>query len=403
MNKLFRLTASSQTELTKKLTNSLSEPDRSPELISAAYQTSFLYQDRADRNEKTERYISQSTGIKSAKKNICYLFTGQGSQYPGMGRTLYETLPQIKRLFDEYTNYLSSLNGKDYLTGLIEDHEQIHQTEFTQPSIVMLQLALTNIWNESHVKADYYIGHSVGEFSACAANRVYDEKTTLKIIAKRAQLMQSTPVDGAMIAIAASESTILTLMQSSQIDLDFAAFNAPKQTVLSGSKCEIDRMKSICSNANIRAKVLTVSHPFHSRLMTPMLDSFHNYCQAISHQDSKQQKDSGTIIGNVSGEKLTVPQTADYWCNHIVQPVKFSQSIQTAYEAGCRVFLEIGPDAVLAQLTKKILADKDDIVIVSSMKRSKCVKETMIDCALAMDNAGVPINWEILSTLLNTS
>ena len=134
-----------------------------------------------------------------------------------------------------------------------------------------------------------------------------------------------------------------------------------------------------------------------------MLDSFHNYCQAISHQDSKQQTDSGTIIGNVSGKKLTVPQTADYWCNHIVQPVKFSQSIQTAYEAGCRVFLEIGPDAVLAQLTKKILADKDDIVIVSSMKRNKCVKETMIDCALAMDNAGIPINWEILSTLLNTS
>lgn len=403
MNKLFRLTANSHTELTKKLTHSLSEADPSPELVSAAYQASFLYQNKEDRTEKTQLHISESRPGKSSENKVCYLYTGQGSQYPGMGRTLYETLPQVKTLFDEYNNHLSSLNGKDYLAGLVQDNDQIHQTEYTQPSIVMLQLALTRIWNESQVTANYYIGHSVGEYSACAANGIYNEKTTLELVTKRAQLMQSTPVDGAMIAVAASEITLISLMQSNQINLDFAAFNAPKQTVLSGEKSEISRMKAACSDVNIRAKVLTVSHPFHSRLMAPMLGRFQSYCENITQDIPIQNENNGTIIGNVSGKELSVPQSPDYWCDHIVRPVRFSHSIQTAYKAGCRVFLEIGPDAVLSQLTKKILADKEDIIVVNTMKRNRCVKETIISCALTLDNIGVPVNWETLSTLLARS
>ena len=262
----------------------------------------------------------------------------------------------------------------------------------------MLQMALTKLWNSTGMTADYLIGHSVGELAACAAQGTYTEQTTLELVAKRAELMQATPVDGAMIAIAADRKTLDEIVETLDCVIDYAAFNGPRQTVMSGKRHTIERIKKHCSAHGIRAKVLTVSHPFHSRLMSPMIEEFSEFCD--SHLVNESTIKHGKLISNLTGDILDKTQTPSYWCDHILKPVHFVQSIHSAYRHGARIFVEIGPDAVLSQLTKKILSGKDDITIVSSLKKGRCSRDAIIEAASILENAGMAINWSAISPLI---
>ena len=403
-NQLYRIIGKTSEEILQKAKESQRDENHKhrPDLGISKHHISFVYREGEDINSivqsKLRNNLNTQPSIRQPKGKICYLFTGQGSQYPAMAETLYNSHPYIHNTLNRYAKILNEFNAQNYLAGLVNHDEKIHQTQFTQPAIVMLQMALTGLWNNTGMTADYLIGHSVGELSACAAQGAYTEQTTLELVAKRAELMQKTPVDGAMIAIATDRGTLDDIIKALKCNIDYAAFNGPKQIVMSGERHTIERIKNHCSAHGIRAKILTVSHPFHSRLMSPMIKEFSEFCE--SHLAVSTKSKHGQLISNLSGDILDKTQTANYWCDHILKPVHFVQSIQNAYQHGARIFVEIGPDALLSQLTKKILSGKEDTVIVSSLKKGRCAKETIIEAASILENVGQTIDWDAISALV---
>ena len=399
MSKIFRITADSREHLDKLLRDSLfKKPQKKPDYQNKNYNASFLYTDGDDYQKKIQSLLIDNSRAYNPQPQhkICFLYTGQGCQYPGMARELYETSACIRDSLDHYANVLDANNQFKYLPCLIGDIDDIHQTKYTQPSIVMLQLALNNLWQNLGVKPDFLIGHSVGEFSASVAHGNYTEESILKLIAKRADLMQNVKVSGGMIAIKGSHSTIKSILAEEMIDLDFAALNEKNQTVLSGSKDEIEKIKEQCALRNIKSRILTVSHPFHSNLMQPVIKQFREYC----HKIQTQQSNSSTILfSNLNGQALQHPQDADYWCNHILKPVMFMQSIESAWQQGARIFIEVGPDAILGGLTKKILAGQKEAVIIQTMKKGKSAHETLKEASVKLEQLGYLINWESLSRM----
>ena len=308
-----------------------------------------------------------------------------------MAATLYTHIPYIRKQLDHYAAILKAYNGTDYLRCMIEQGDEINQTRYTQPCTVMLQLALAAFWQAMGVEADLLIGHSVGEFSASANAGFYQVTHILQLIAKRAELMQSVEVDGGMLAVASDKAHIDAILKAQHITLDFAAFNGPQQIVMSGQMQSIAALHAYCRAHKIKSRQLTVSHPFHSRLMQPITQAFADYVASIPSSSGNPH----CLLSNVTGQLQAVPQDGNYWSQHILQPVHFVQSVETAWDMGARIFLEIGPDTILAKLAKKCLAGKDS-VLLSSMQKKQLPIRHLLMCACILDEHHYPVRWDQL-------
>lgn len=210
------------------------------------------------------------------------------------------------------------------------------------------------------------------------------------MISKRAELMQALNTDGGMIAVGESQERIDEIVRAFNIDLDYAAFNSPVQTVLAGAHTEIKRLKAHCKEQKIRARVLSVSHPFHSKMMSPMTEEFKRHCQQFK---ARPESTSGTIFSNVTGKALQGDNLPEYWSEHILRPVNFKQSLLAAQEQGAEVFLEIGPDAVLTSLAKRTLGGAS-ITYLSTMRKNQSFNECLLAAAVILESQGQLIEWE---------
>ncbi|MEC8882591.1 MAG: acyltransferase domain-containing protein [Pseudomonadota bacterium] len=397
--KLFRITGNDTKRINDLLKMSLlEETSHQPCYKKQPYVISFLYRSPKELKTKIQNVLVKKINTARTKK-ICILFTGQGSQYPAMAREAYQTSQCIKESLDSYSKGIKKHVEIDLMKCLLDDNDKIHQTEYTQPSIVMLQMALNNLWYKLGIEGDYFIGHSVGEFSALYSHGLYDRDDILKLITKRAKLMQELKVTGGMIAIASNKKIIDEIIEDNHIDLDYAAFNSPTQTVLAGENGEIEAMKKCCQEKRIKARVLNVSHPFHSRLMQPMTEKFKSYYENFK---VKNKHTKGVIFSNVYAKELTAAQIRDdYWSKHILKPVNFTDSLHEARKKGAKIFLEIGPDTILTNLAKRTLSDYDDLIFLSSMKKNQTFKEKLLETALMLDNNGHHIEWKQIESLLS--
>ena len=387
---LFRITAASQHELKEKANKAkLQQPVC---LETRAHHITFLYSD--DKSFQEQLNAHQNKTYRNKSTPICFLYTGQGSQYPGMGKKLYESIPLIKNKLDTYQEVLYKFNGENYLECLLSDNEIIHQTSHTQPCMVMLQLALSQLWQSMNITPSVVIGHSVGEFSASVQKGHYNEEQCLTLIAKRAKCMQQLSVNGGMIAIRATTDNVQAMLDTHNIDIDYAAWNAPKQVVLSGSIEKIIQVKKACDLEKIRSTELQVSHPFHSRLMSPMLNEFCNYAKTIPAQNGHAHIH---FIRNTNGNVQSKPPCEKYWSKHILEPVHFRQSIELTEKMEINTYLELGPDQTLSRLASRCFSTELKPVLLGSMKKNTCPISTIVQCAIALENEGHHINWQPLA------
>lgn len=391
---LFRVTASDQNELTTQLQNAkLHHPVC---FKQNNFKTTFLYQDESSLQKQLVAHLDKTQKLKA--EPICFLYTGQGSQYPGMGKTLYKTVPIIKKKLDQYQDILYGFNGKNYLNCLLSDNETIHQTSHTQPCMVMLQLALSHLWEAMHITPSIVIGHSVGEFSASVQKSHLNEEQCLKLIAKRAECMQDLKIEGGMIAIRATANQVQSMLETHNIDIDYAAWNAPKQVVLSGTELAIVKVKNACTIEKMRSTELQVSHPFHSRLMSPMLDEFCAFAKTIPAQEGNQNI---LLIRNTTGNTVTTPPCETYWSEHILQPVRFRQSVELVEKMNIGTYLEVGPDHTLSRLASRCFSEDHSPKLLSSMRKNTCPITSIIQSAIALENEGHDINWEPLAHIFS--
>ncbi|MFP2903718.1 type I polyketide synthase [Pyxidicoccus sp. 3LFB2] len=237
---------------------------------------------------------------RTARPRIIFLFPGQGSQYPGMGRQLYEGAPAFREAMLRCDALLRPHLEVPLLSVLYPDSETtsalIHQTRYTQPALFALGYALAELWRSWGVKPDAVLGHSVGEYVAAHLAGVLSLEEALLLLATRSRLIQALPQGGAMAAALTDEYTVRAALEGDR-GVEIAAINGPQHVVISGEQRALERVVERLRALGAESRPLSVSHAFHSPLMDPMLDEFEREARSIAFQDPRLP-----LLSNLTGE-----------------------------------------------------------------------------------------------------
>ena len=328
------------------------------------------------------------TGIRKT----AFMFTGQGSQYAGMGAALYEALPVFRTHVDECDRLFAGPLGRsvrDLLLGTAADPEAIDRTEYTQPALFTLEYALAQQWMAWGIRPNVLIGHSIGEVVAAAVAGLFTLPDAVRLVAARARLMQAVRAEGGMAAVAAPAEEVAPLLEGRD-DLALAAVNAPDQTVVSGATAALDEVTGILAERGFRVDRLTVSHAFHSPLMAEVYDDFRAALDGITFHEPKI-----SLISNVTGRlaRLREIGNADYWVRHIGEPVRFLDGIRAVAKRGRHALIEIGPQAALTALARRGVTVEDHVWL-ASLRRRDTTTATTLTALADYYAAGLGVSWD---------
>ena len=346
---------------------------------------------------KAARVVTSTLESKPQTK-IAWLFTGQGSQYLGMGKELYQTQPVFRAVLKQCSQILEPLLGQDLIEviyGANTEADLLNQTQYTQPAIFALEYALAQMWLSFGIVPDVVMGHSVGEYVAATVAGVFSLEDGLKLIAHRGKLMQTLTDRGSMFAVLADKATVEQIISPYQDKVSVAAINGEHNIVISGADVAITEIIDKLESQGIKSKQLVVSHAFHSPLMEPIVTEFQQIAQTVTYHSPQIE-----LISNVTGETIAEAIAhPDYWAKHIVAPVEFICGVQQLKQQQCKIFLEIGAKPILLGMGRSIL---DDISGNGKVMRSLCLPSLrprksdwaqITKSLISLYSQGIKIDW----------
>jgi amino acid adenylation domain-containing protein len=330
---------------------------------------------------------------------VAFLFPGQGSQYAGMGRGLYDAEPVYRAEVDRCAAILQPHLGLDLRTLLhpapgeeAEAGARLAETWLTQPALFVVGYAVARLWASRGVQPAALLGHSLGEYVAATLAGVFSLEDALALVARRGRLVQDLP-RGAMLSVPLPEDEVHPLLPPG---VSVAAVNAAGSCVVSGPDDAVAKVEAALRARGEEPRRLHASHAFHSAMMEPALDAFRQAAAAVPRHAPRIP-----FVSNVTGTWITAEQATDpeYWVRHLREPVRFADGAATLLADPRCAFVECGPGATLATLVRRHPDARGGRAVATTLRRPADAGDGHADAAVFLRAAGtlwcagVPVDW----------
>ena len=326
---------------------------------------------------------------------LSFIFSGQGSQWFGMGRSLLAREPVFRHVIEACDTQLLVLTGWSLIDLLTNDEQRgrLDETQFAQPALFAMQIGLAALLRSWGIVPDSVAGHSIGEVAAAYVSGALDLASALKLVAHRGRIMQAATGLGRMVNVEMAQREIEPMLNGWSDRISIAAVNSPQSVVLSGEPGAMSALLEQLERRSVHHVPLPVNYAFHSPQMDPFQQELQAAVPELHARAASIPMFSTVTAARCAGEDLGTA----YWSANLRLPVLLAPTIEAMAADGTEIFLEIGPHAVLSgSIARTLKAGKRSAAVVSSMRRAQDEQQSLLLAAGTLHTLGRPIDWRQL-------